>query len=192
MFQDLGAGRGGGHTLLPAHFRLQGTRPIVGWLRMGDGSDLKSSPWTSNLAGPRACARTAHGTRGSLARWPRQSLPHQFAGRVSASANPRQRPCFRAYQPAYHPCAYRPRCKVLTGSHVAFRAHQAAHRPLETPAEKCAFAVKQAVKCSPEKCGFVGNRPGNHALVTIQQMPDCVDTGMDTAPIQPAEMSQMP
>lgn len=104
--------------LLPAYFRLQGTRPIVGWLRMGDGADLKSSPWTSNLVGPRACARTAHGTRGSLARWPPQSLPHQFAGRVSASANPRQRPRFRAYQPAYHPSAYRPRCKVLTGSHT--------------------------------------------------------------------------
>ena len=69
-------------------------------------------------AGPRACARTAHGTRGSLARWPPQSLPHQFAGRVSASANPRQHPRFRAYQPAYHPSAYRSICKVLTGSHT--------------------------------------------------------------------------
>ena len=151
-------------------------------------------------AGPRACARTAHGTRGSLARWPPQSLPHQFAGRVSASANPRQRPCFRAYQPAYHPCAYRPRCKVLTGSHVAFRAHQAAHRPLETPAEKYAFAVTAGVTASskvrfrrqpacqpgsstsPEKCAFVGNHLGNHALVTIQKMPDSLDTSMDTAP----------
>ena len=63
---------------------------------------------------------------------------------------------------------------------------------LSTSPEKCSFAVKQAVKCSPEKCAFVGNQPVNHALVTIQQMPDCVDTGMDTAPIQPAEMSQMP
>ena len=36
------------------------TRTIVGWLRMGDGSDLKSSPWTSNPVGPRACARTVH------------------------------------------------------------------------------------------------------------------------------------
>ncbi len=37
----------GGRTLLPADFRSQGTRPIVGWLRMGDGSDLKSSPLPS-------------------------------------------------------------------------------------------------------------------------------------------------
>ena len=51
---------------------------------------------------------------------------------------------------------------------------------------KCGFSVNRPVN-HPEKYAFAGNRLGNHALLTIQKMPVCVDTGwipLDTATLQ--------
>ena len=78
---------------------------------------------------------------------------------------------FDAYRLAYR--------SLRTASKVRFRCYSGRYSRCYALSAKCGFSVNRPVN-HPEKYAFAGNRLGNHALLTIQKMPVCVDTGMDT------------
>ncbi len=60
-------------------------------------------------------------------------------------------------------------------------------QPLLRALQQSAVSVSTDLSTSPEKYAFAVNRPVNRALLTIQKMPVCVDTGwipLDTATLQ--------
>ena len=120
------------------------------------------------------CLRSGSGLHGSIfSRAPLGCLCANFAANQS-SANRR----FRAHRLAHQLDAHRFKGTVLLlrGCYSHCYALSSKVRFRRQPARQPGPSTR------PEKCAFVGNRPGNHALVTIQQMPDSLDTSVDTAP----------
>ena len=65
-------------------------------------------------------------------------------------------------------------------------------QPLLRALQQSVLSVSTDLSTSPEKYAFAVNRLGNHALLTIQKMPVCVDTGWIPPPFNMAQYPVKP